>query len=197
MYDLTIIDTKNKEFNKHIDFWYYEIGVNIIPANTKTKETFENWSQWQDKSIPKELHEFRKKNGEYDKGIAIVLGQIWRGKYSGQYINGIDCDNRKAIEEICSYKDNTTISLQQLANWTIVEGHIDEPDRMHIYIRSTRPFKKKSSNKTNPELLKKLNNDDIPAFEEAYKRLPKTCKKPEDGGPTKAPNIHAPPVVKQ
>ena len=39
--------------------------------------------------------------------------------------------------------------------------------------------------------------DDIPAFEEAYKRLPKTCKKPEDGGPTKAPNIHAPPVIKQ
>ena len=39
--------------------------------------------------------------------------------------------------------------------------------------------------------------DDIPATEEAYKRLPKTCKKPEDGGPTKAPNIHAPPVAKQ
>jgi len=39
--------------------------------------------------------------------------------------------------------------------------------------------------------------DDIPSFEEAYKRLPKTCKKPEDGGPTKAPNIHAPPVAKQ
>ena len=39
--------------------------------------------------------------------------------------------------------------------------------------------------------------DDIPAFDEAYKRLPKTCKKPEDGGPKKAPNIHAPPVVKQ
>jgi len=39
--------------------------------------------------------------------------------------------------------------------------------------------------------------DDIPATEDAYKRLPKTCKKPEDGGPTKAPNIHAPPAVKQ
>ncbi len=36
--------------------------------------------------------------------------------------------------------------------------------------------------------------DDIPATEDAYKRLPKTCKKPEDGGPTKAPNIHAPPA---
>jgi copper chaperone CopZ len=39
--------------------------------------------------------------------------------------------------------------------------------------------------------------DDIQAFEDAYKKLPKTCKKPEDGGPTKAPNIHAPPVAKQ
>lgn len=38
--------------------------------------------------------------------------------------------------------------------------------------------------------------DDIPATEDSYKRLPKTCKKPEDGGPSKAPNIHAPPVTK-
>ena len=39
--------------------------------------------------------------------------------------------------------------------------------------------------------------DDVPATEDAYNRLPKTCKKPEDGGPTKAPNIHAPPTPKQ
>jgi copper chaperone CopZ len=39
--------------------------------------------------------------------------------------------------------------------------------------------------------------DDIPANEDSYKRLPKTCKKPADGGPTKAPNIHAPPAIKQ
>lgn len=38
--------------------------------------------------------------------------------------------------------------------------------------------------------------DDIPATEDAYNRLPKTCKKPEDGGPNKAPNIHAPPAPK-
>lgn len=34
--------------------------------------------------------------------------------------------------------------------------------------------------------------DDIPATEDAYKRLPRTCKKPGDGGPSKVPNIHAP-----
>ena len=41
--------------------------------------------------------------------------------------------------------------------------------------------------------------DDIPANEDSYKRLPKTCKRPEDGGPAKAPNIHAalPPVKTQ
>ena len=34
--------------------------------------------------------------------------------------------------------------------------------------------------------------DDVTANEDFYKLLPKTCKKPEDGGPSKAPNIHAP-----
>ena len=151
-------------FNKWTDFWYYERGVNPIPANTEKKETHENWSQWQDKSIPVELHEQRKKNGEYSKGIAIVLGKIHRGKYQGQYLNGIDCDNKKAIEEICNYQDKT-ISLQKLANWTIVEQHQDDPERIHIYIRSTRPFRKKSSNKINLELLKEIDANDIPAFE--------------------------------
>ncbi|HET9806152.1 MAG TPA: bifunctional DNA primase/polymerase, partial [Nitrososphaeraceae archaeon] len=154
----------NNSINQWADFWYYEKGVNVIPANTKEKITFVNWSHCQDEPIPEEMHELRKNNGEYDKGIAIVLGKIWRGKYQGQYLNGIDCDNRKAIEEICSY-GNTTISLQQLANWTIVEQHEDQPDRMHVYIRSTKPFRKKSSNNTNPELLKKIDANDIPAFE--------------------------------
>lgn len=36
--------------------------------------------------------------------------------------------------------------------------------------------------------------DDVLANEDSYKRLPKTCKKPEDGGPTKYPNNHAPPT---
>ena len=40
--------------------------------------------------------------------------------------------------------------------------------------------------------------DDVPANEDSYKRLPKTCKKPEDGGPSKHPNIHkAPPSAPQ
>ena len=59
------------EVNKWADFWHFHIGLNVIPADTENKTTYENWLQWQDKSISDELHEERKKNGEYNKGIAI------------------------------------------------------------------------------------------------------------------------------
>jgi hypothetical protein len=152
------------EINKWADFWHYQIGVNIIPANTKNKQTFENWSQWQHKPVSDELHEQRKRNGEYNKGIAIVTGKIWRGKNKGKYLNGIDCDNKKAIEEICN-KDGNTISLEKLAKWTIVEQHKDNLAKAHIYIISTRPFKNKSTTAINQGLVKDNNNTEIPAIE--------------------------------
>ena len=157
-------DSNINSINYFADFWYYQIGVNVIPADTKEKKTYENWSQWQDKPISDDLHEQRKKNSEYNKGIAIVTCQIWRGKNKGKYLNGIDCDNRKAIEEICT-KEGKTLSLQKLAKWTIVEQHKDNPDKAHIYIISTRPFKNKSSTAINSKLVDDINNNDIPAIE--------------------------------
>jgi hypothetical protein len=58
--------------NDWADFWYSEIGVNVIPANTKDKKTFENWIKWQDQSIPDQVHEEYKKNADYYNGIAIL-----------------------------------------------------------------------------------------------------------------------------
>ena len=150
--------------NDSADFWHNQIGVNIIPADTKEKKTDENWTQWQDKPITDELHEERKRNGEYNKGIAIITGKIWRGKHKGKYLVGIDCDNKKAIEEICT-KEGKTISLEELAKWTIVEQHKDNPDKAHIYIISTRPFKNKSSIAIYSKLVNDINNNDIPAIE--------------------------------
>ena len=87
--------------NAGADYWHYKIGVNVIKANTKVKETYENWSQWQDHSIPDQVHEERKQNGYYSNGLAIIPGPIWRGPYAGKYLVAIDFDNRKAIEEFC------------------------------------------------------------------------------------------------
>jgi hypothetical protein len=35
--------------NESAAFWFYDIGVNVILADTKNKITSENWSQWKDK----------------------------------------------------------------------------------------------------------------------------------------------------
>ena len=46
----------NDDYNGWADFWRYKIGVNVIPADTRKKVTYESWSEWQDKPIPQELH---------------------------------------------------------------------------------------------------------------------------------------------
>ena len=92
-----------------------------------------------------------------------------------------DCKNR--IETYLKRYDGVTYVL---VNW-----------------RAKTTTVKYLTDRTNIEVIKTaISNsgydaDDIPAFEDAYKRLPKTCKKPEDGGPTKPPNVHAPPPAKQ
>ena len=35
-------DSNINSINYFADFWYYKIGVNIIPADTKEKKTYEN-----------------------------------------------------------------------------------------------------------------------------------------------------------
>src|SRR5215213_8747123 len=94
--------------NNSADFWHYYVGVNTYPANTKKKEIFEKWSQGQDNPISDEVHETWKKNGyyndessNYNSGIAIIPGKIWRGPYKGKILVAIDLDNKKAIEEFC------------------------------------------------------------------------------------------------
>ena len=72
--------------NDWSDFWHYEIGTNIVCANTKKKETYEKWSEYSDKSIPDEVHEIRKKAGYYNNGIAVITGRLWRGPYVGKYL---------------------------------------------------------------------------------------------------------------
>jgi hypothetical protein len=134
--------------NNWADFWRYKIGVNVIPADTRKKVTYEKWSEWQDKPIPEELHNQWKTENKYSDGIAIVLGKVWHNKQKlDLYLNGIDADNSKAIDEICSRDGEGSISLKQLANWTLVEQHQDDTNKAHIYVYSYKPFAKKSSDR--------------------------------------------------
>ena len=67
-------------------------------------------------------------------------------------------DNKKAIEEFC--RDG----LEELKQKTLVEQHAD-PDKMHIYFIVEREISNKSTDKTNVDILAKINSNEIPALE--------------------------------
>lgn len=151
------------EINDWISYWTEKIGVNVIPADTKNKKPIVSWKEFQNQSIQKSQIEQWKSEGKFVNGFAVILGKIWNGKNQGLYLNGIDCDNQKAITEICTilgFKD-----INELANWTVVEQHQDDHTKAHIYILSKYPFKKKSSNAVNPKLAEKIESNEIPAIE--------------------------------
>ena len=118
--------------NEYADFWRYDVGVNVIPADTRMKIYRISWKQWQHNPIPEVIYEEWKTSGAFGNGIAIILGKVHhnRQKISGLNLIGIDCDNAKAIEEICS-QDNKSVPLSQLAQWTLVEQHTDDPTKAH------------------------------------------------------------------
>jgi hypothetical protein len=144
--------------NDWSDYWFYDIGVNCISANTKEKNTFESWTNWKDQSIPVEIHESRKKSGHYNNGIAIITGRIWRGPYEGKYLVAIDLDNKKAILDFCGPE------LEYLKKHTLVE-QTSNTDKMHIYFIVERVIPNKSSDKTNTDTFEKINANEIPALE--------------------------------
>lgn len=84
----------------HFDFWFYIIGVNCIPFDSKNKTTYEPWSKWQNHFISTEVFERWKVDGSFNKGIAIIPGKIWRGDHQRKYLTCIDIDNKKGARRI-------------------------------------------------------------------------------------------------
>jgi hypothetical protein len=131
--------------NTFADFWRYVIGVNVIPADTRKKVTYEKWSDWQDKPISEELHSEWKAQNAFSRGMGIIVGKVWhREDKKGLYFTFIDTDNLKAIENICT-RNGKSITLQTLAEKFLVEQHLDNPNKAHIYFYSPIPFAGKSS----------------------------------------------------
>lgn len=146
--------------NDAADFWRNDIGVNVIGANTRKKETYESWKEWQDKPIPREVHEQWKASGAFDNGIAIIPGKVWHNSdKEGLYLIGIDLDNQKAIEEVAIK------GLEDLARHVIVEQHKDDPTKAHVLLYSYKPFPKKSSDKVNVDTANRIQSNEIPAIE--------------------------------
>jgi hypothetical protein len=149
------------EHFEQLDFWFYTVGVNVCPCNTRDKRTSNNWKAKQDTAMSPEEYEESKKAGEFIKGAAVVTGKVWRGDYVGYYLNGIDLDNHKAIDEICYHLNGPDTTVDGLAEKTLLECHMDDKNRVHLYMYSKHPFKNKSSDSGKTW----FNKDTMPAIE--------------------------------
>ena len=78
------------DLNVGADFWHYEIGANVIPANSKSKSTIIKWSIFQDNPIPNNQHEEWKNNGSFHNGIAVITGRLYQGVNKGKFLVGVD-----------------------------------------------------------------------------------------------------------
>jgi len=43
------------DLNTYADFWFYNIGVNVIAADTVNKKAVEEWSKYQNNPVSPEL----------------------------------------------------------------------------------------------------------------------------------------------
>jgi hypothetical protein len=131
--------------NESADFWRYDTGLNVIPADTKNKTTNIQWSAYQLQPVPETLHEHWKQEGALNKGIAIIPGRVWHKKdKQALYFIFIDADKQIAIDELCT-RNGKRITLLEMAQKFLVEQHADNPEKAHIYFYSPIPFPKKSA----------------------------------------------------
>ena len=130
--------------NDGTNFWNNDIGVNTIPADTQNKKPLINWKEYQEKPVSEETFEQWKREGAFEKGIAIIPGKLWRGENKGKYLIVIDIDNEKGLKEFLT-KNGKIITIEDFASQTLIEQRRNDTNRAHIYFISPIPFPSKGA----------------------------------------------------
>ncbi|MFZ0512627.1 MAG: primase alpha helix C-terminal domain-containing protein [Candidatus Nitrosopolaris sp.] len=143
-YDTSSNRPRTDDYSGWADYWRYNVGINVIPVNTKIKKTYINWKQYQETPIPEDQHNKWKTEGQFKDGMAFIPGKVWhRPDKLDEFFVVIDPDTKKAIEELCT-RNGKTISLEHMASKFLIERHEDDLARVHICFYSKIPFVKKS-----------------------------------------------------
>lgn len=96
MYDPYIIFISEKtEGFQTMDYLFYEIGLNIIPANAKKMSYNALLDEWTELPIPDSTFNFWKRKGYFKKSkrklnYGIIIGQIHRGNNKGKFLKNMD-----------------------------------------------------------------------------------------------------------
>jgi len=137
--------TEKIDYNKHADFWRNKIGVNVIPAKSREKTTWIQWTKdprgnWGQEPIPQKIHDEWKEKGMFEQGMAVICGRAWHVEKSYPiWFNMIDLDNELGIKEFCKRKDSSQGTLQEISQETLVEQHANK-SKAHVYSYSAEPF---------------------------------------------------------
>ena len=136
-----------KNSNEWANFWRLEVGVNVIPANTRNKKPLVTWKEFQSAPIPDTLHNEWINKGMFKDGMAIICGQVFHNEeHKGRWLNAIDCDNLDGTNAMCS------TSVDITASKTLVEQH-DNKQKCHILSYTDKPLKNRAINPKNKELI--------------------------------------------
>ena len=136
-----------KNSNEWANFWRLEVGVNVIPANTKNKKPLVTWKEFQAAPISIELHNEWIAKGLFKDGMAIICGEVFHNdEHKGKWLNAIDCDNLDGTNAMCS------TSVDITASKTLVEQH-DNKQKCHILSYTDKPLKNRAINPKNKELI--------------------------------------------
>jgi len=136
-----------KNSNEWANFWRLEVGVNVIPANTRNKKPLVTWKEYQSAPISIEVHNEWINKGLFKDGMAIICGEVFHNEeHRGKWLNAIDCDNLDGTNAMCS------TSVDITASKTLVEQH-DNKQKCHILSYTDKPLKNRAINPKNKELI--------------------------------------------
>lgn len=127
-------------------FWYHNIGSDPVAFDSQRKIPLMPWKRLQEQILTHEEYENNKKQGIYDKGIAIFTGKIRRGENMGKNLVCIDIDNKKGIEEFLyqTFPLFQSHKLSELSERTLIEQHEDaKDDKAHVFLITEIPIKKR------------------------------------------------------
>ncbi|MGD9672127.1 MAG: phage/plasmid primase, P4 family [Candidatus Nitrosocosmicus sp.] len=134
----------SNNYNQFLDYFYYDLGLNVIPVQSKSKQTLIQWKEWQVKPIPEQQFKAWKDKGLFDSGYGIITGKIWRGSFKDKYLLCIDIDNSIGLIDFMSFFIETK-SIEELSKKTMVIQHEDtKEERAHIYFITDNPINKKN-----------------------------------------------------
>ena len=129
-----------KDLNQGADFWRFNIGANVYPADSKNKASYIRRKHWHNRPIPLVRHEKWKTVGSFSKGLAVSAGKVLhRPDKTDFYLISIEWDQSLGFGELFEGE-----SIEKVAKKHLIEQHMDDKTRGRLWIYLPIGFPRKN-----------------------------------------------------